>query len=55
MQLHNSFRSLTSAGSNRLPRAVALALVLVASSASAATGETKVYGTQYARRPPNFE
>ncbi len=48
MQLHDSFRSLTSAGSNRLPGAVALVLILVASSASAATGETKVYGTQYA-------
>ncbi|KLD71582.1 cellulase [Xanthomonas pisi DSM 18956] len=31
-----------------MPRAAALALVLVASGASAATGETKVYGTQYA-------
>ncbi|WP_115528904.1 MULTISPECIES: GH12 family glycosyl hydrolase domain-containing protein [Xanthomonas] len=46
MHVHERFRLPLRRG--LLLHATTLALVLVASSASAATGETKVYGTQYA-------
>ncbi|CAE6827180.1 hypothetical protein CFBP6600_36180 [Xanthomonas arboricola pv. corylina] len=49
MQVHDGFRSLLSLRCGLwLPRAAALALALAAASASAYTGQTKVYGTQYA-------
>ncbi|MCC4632967.1 GH12 family glycosyl hydrolase domain-containing protein [Xanthomonas dyei] len=46
MHVHARFRLPLRCGVS--PRAAGLALVLVAAGASAATGETKVYGTQYA-------
>ncbi|NIK52543.1 GH12 family glycosyl hydrolase domain-containing protein [Xanthomonas arboricola] len=49
MQVHDGFRSLLSLRCGlSLPRAAALALALAAASATAYTGQTKVYGTQYA-------
>ncbi|TCK49177.1 glycosyl hydrolase family 12 [Xanthomonas vasicola] len=48
MYMHSRSHSPLFARCGRLPRAAALGLLLVATSASAYTGQTKVYGTQYA-------